>query len=63
MLCYEQQTFLIKKLCRVKCICFVTADTSSQYDAIRAYLKELDIVEKVWIGLSKPQEKPNFLWT
>ncbi|KAL1494286.1 hypothetical protein ABEB36_009909 [Hypothenemus hampei] len=41
----------------------VTADSSSQYDAIRAYLKELDITEKIWIGLSKPQEKTTFLWT
>ncbi|CAH1134032.1 unnamed protein product [Ceutorhynchus assimilis] len=41
----------------------VTADSSSQYDAIRAYLKELDIAEKVWIGLSKPQEKQKFQWT
>ncbi|XP_066256751.1 uncharacterized protein [Euwallacea similis] len=41
----------------------VTADTSSQYDAIRAYLKELDITEKVWIGLSKPPDNSNFIWT
>ncbi|XP_060517674.1 uncharacterized protein LOC132696706 isoform X2 [Cylas formicarius] len=41
----------------------VTADTSSQYDAIRAYLKELDIRDKVWIGLSMTREKPNFTWS
>ncbi|CAG9814547.1 unnamed protein product [Phaedon cochleariae] len=41
----------------------VTADSSSQYDAIRAYLKELDITDNVWIGLSKSAEKPNFTWT
>ncbi|XP_072382256.1 uncharacterized protein [Diabrotica undecimpunctata] len=41
----------------------VTADSSSQYDAIRAYLKELDITDNVWIGLSKNAEKPNFMWT
>ncbi|XP_030755204.1 endochitinase A [Sitophilus oryzae] len=41
----------------------VTADSSSQYDAIRAYLKELDITEKVWIGLSKTSEKTTFSWT
>ncbi|KAJ8918200.1 hypothetical protein NQ315_014067 [Exocentrus adspersus] len=40
-----------------------TADTTSQYDAIRAYLKELDITDKVWIGLSKASERPNFTWT
>nr|XP_023023265.1 uncharacterized protein LOC111511482 [Leptinotarsa decemlineata] len=41
----------------------VTADSSSEYDAIRAYLKELDITDNVWIGLSKIPEKPNFTWT
>lgn len=41
----------------------VTADSTSQYDAIRAYLKELDITDNVWIGLSKNAEKPNFTWT
>lgn len=40
----------------------VTADSTSQYDAIRAYLKELDITDNVWIGLSKNTEKP-FTWT
>lgn len=44
-------------------IFFVSADTITQYDAIRAYLKELDITEDVWIGLSKTSEKPNFTWT
>ncbi|XP_057672842.1 uncharacterized protein LOC130904219 [Diorhabda carinulata] len=41
----------------------VTADSTSQYDAIRAYLKELDITDTVWIGLSKNADKPNFTWT
>ncbi|KAF7284162.1 hypothetical protein GWI33_022413 [Rhynchophorus ferrugineus] len=41
----------------------ILADSSSQYDAIRAYLKELDITEKVWIGLSKTAEKSSFTWT
>ncbi|EFA04672.1 uncharacterized protein LOC103313112 [Tribolium castaneum] len=41
----------------------VTADSTSQYDAIRAYLKELDINENVWIGLSKTTGRPNFTWT
>ncbi|XP_044267662.1 uncharacterized protein LOC123013291 [Tribolium madens] len=41
----------------------VTADSTSQYDAIRAYLKELDITENVWIGLSKTTGRPNFTWT
>lgn len=42
---------------------FVSADSISQYDAIRAYLKEMDISNSVWIGLSKTSEKPNFTWT
>ncbi|XP_044751583.1 uncharacterized protein LOC123311595 [Coccinella septempunctata] len=41
----------------------VTADTSSQYDAIRAYLKELDITDNVWIGLSKKTENTEFMWS
>lgn len=41
----------------------VTADTSSQYDAIRAYLKELDITDNVWIGLSKKSENSEFTWS
>lgn len=40
----------------------VTVDSTSQYDAIRAYLKELDITNNVWIGLSKSPDKPNFSW-
>ncbi|KAG5900726.1 hypothetical protein JTB14_038244 [Gonioctena quinquepunctata] len=39
------------------------SDSTSQYDAIRAYLKELDITDNVWIGLSKTPEKPDFTWT
>ncbi|KAK9882559.1 hypothetical protein WA026_021909 [Henosepilachna vigintioctopunctata] len=38
-------------------------DTSSQYDAIRAYLKELDIIDNVWIGLSKKTENSDFTWS
>ncbi|GJQ67264.1 hypothetical protein Trydic_g8168 [Trypoxylus dichotomus] len=38
-------------------------DSTSQFDAIRAYLKELDITSGVWIGLQKNSDKPNFTWT
>lgn len=41
----------------------VTVDSTSQYDAIRAYLKELDVTNNVWIGLSRNAEKPSFKWT
>lgn len=41
----------------------VTADSSSQYDAIRAYLKELDITDNVWIGLSRGTDKTTFTWS
>lgn len=41
---------------------FVAVDTTSQYDAIRAYMKEMDISNNVWIGLSKASDKPNFTW-
>ncbi|XP_017783002.1 PREDICTED: flocculation protein FLO11 [Nicrophorus vespilloides] len=40
----------------------VTVDTTSQYDAIRAYLKELDIADNVWIGLSRGSDTTNFTW-
>lgn len=42
---------------------YVTVDSASQFDAIRAYLKELDITSGVWIGLQKNSDKPNFTWT
>ncbi|KAJ9586911.1 hypothetical protein L9F63_019487, partial [Diploptera punctata] len=41
----------------------VTVDTSRQYDATRAYLKELDVVNNVWIGLKKTAANNEFLWT
>ncbi|GLV42509.1 uncharacterized protein CBL_03246 [Carabus blaptoides fortunei] len=41
----------------------VTVDTTSQFDAVRAYLKELDIVSNVWIGLTRPSDKTEFSWS
>ncbi|XP_044742692.1 uncharacterized protein LOC123305130 [Chrysoperla carnea] len=41
----------------------VTVDTTAQYDATRAYLKELDIVNNVWIGLIKSKPDGDFTWT
>ncbi|XP_077296250.1 uncharacterized protein LOC143918308 [Arctopsyche grandis] len=41
----------------------VTVDTTAQYDAARAYLKELDIMSNVWIGLIKSNEEGDFSWT
>ncbi|KAI5737472.1 hypothetical protein M8J76_013942 [Diaphorina citri] len=38
----------------------VTVDTSVQYDQVRAYLKELDVNNLVWIGLQK--EASRFAW-
>ncbi|KAF5274708.1 hypothetical protein FQA39_LY07100 [Lamprigera yunnana] len=38
-------------------------DSTSEFDAVRAYLKELDIISNVWIGLSKTNEKMRFSWT
>ncbi|KAF6215228.1 hypothetical protein GE061_009980 [Apolygus lucorum] len=37
-------------------------DTSSQFDAARAYLKELDVANFVWTGLKRGSSKQNFLW-
>ncbi|KAF5294199.1 hypothetical protein FQR65_LT10910, partial [Abscondita terminalis] len=41
----------------------VTVDSALEFDAVRAYLKELDIVNNVWIGLSKNNDKARFMWT
>uniref|UniRef100_A0A8D8SYA1 C-type lectin domain-containing protein n=1 Tax=Cacopsylla melanoneura TaxID=428564 RepID=A0A8D8SYA1_9HEMI len=38
----------------------VTVETSVQYDQVRAYLKELDVNNLVWIGLKK--EASHFVW-
>ncbi|XP_069695146.1 mucin-22-like [Periplaneta americana] len=41
----------------------VTVDSSKQYDTTRAYLKELDVVTNVWIGLKKKGPNDEFAWT
>ncbi|XP_045457656.1 probable protein kinase DDB_G0277539 [Melitaea cinxia] len=41
----------------------VTVDTTAQYDAVRAYLKELDISSAVWIGLIRSNPDGDFTWT
>jgi len=41
----------------------VTVDTSEQYDATRAYLKELDVVNNVWVGLKRSGSEGEFTWT
>lgn len=41
----------------------VTVDSSKQYDTTRAYLKELDVVNNVWIGLKKKGPNDEFVWT
>uniref|UniRef100_A0A1V1FYE5 Putative agglucetin1 n=1 Tax=Reticulitermes speratus TaxID=60591 RepID=A0A1V1FYE5_9NEOP len=41
----------------------VTVDSSKQYDTTRAYLKELDVVTNVWIGLKKKGPNDEFSWT
>ncbi|CAH2104378.1 unnamed protein product [Euphydryas editha] len=38
-------------------------DTTAQYDAVRAYLKELDISSAVWIGLIRSNPDGDFTWT
>lgn len=42
---------------------FVTVETNGQFEAIRGYLKELDITENVWIGLKRNSEASEFTWT
>uniref|UniRef100_A0A6B2EFG8 Putative proteoglycan 4-like protein n=1 Tax=Phlebotomus kandelakii TaxID=1109342 RepID=A0A6B2EFG8_9DIPT len=41
----------------------VTVDNGIQFDAARAFLKELDVTEPVWIGLMRPQNSERFVWT
>ncbi|XP_068620843.1 repetitive organellar protein [Battus philenor] len=41
----------------------VTVDTTAQYDAVRAYLKELDISSAVWVGLIRSNPEGEFTWT
>ncbi|KAG7311300.1 hypothetical protein JYU34_002337 [Plutella xylostella] len=41
----------------------VTVDTTAQYDAVRAYLKELDVGSAVWVGLIRSNPDGDFTWT
>ncbi|XP_054284355.1 uncharacterized protein LOC129001168 [Macrosteles quadrilineatus] len=41
----------------------VTVDSSEQYDATRAYLKELDVLNNVWVGLKRSRAEGEFTWT
>lgn len=41
----------------------LVVDTTAQYDAVRAYLKELDISSAVWIGLIRSNPDGDFTWT
>ncbi|CAI6354773.1 unnamed protein product [Macrosiphum euphorbiae] len=36
-----------------------TVESNSQFEAIRSYLKELDVIENVWIGLKRNSEAVN----
>uniref|UniRef100_A0A182LX13 C-type lectin domain-containing protein n=1 Tax=Anopheles culicifacies TaxID=139723 RepID=A0A182LX13_9DIPT len=38
-------------------------DNGMQFDATRAFLKELDVSSKVWIGLMRPENSARFIWT
>ncbi|XP_034237496.1 uncharacterized protein LOC117642968 [Thrips palmi] len=41
----------------------VTVDTGAQFDAARAFLRELDVLSPVWVGLKRARNQPHFLWT
>ncbi|XP_053681681.1 uncharacterized protein LOC128732456 [Sabethes cyaneus] len=41
----------------------VTVDNGVQFDAARAFLKELDVTSPVWIGLMRPENSARFTWT
>ncbi|EDS27149.1 conserved hypothetical protein [Culex quinquefasciatus] len=38
-------------------------DNGVQFDAARAFLKELDVTNPVWIGLMRPENSARFTWT
>ncbi|XP_062539016.1 mucin-2 isoform X2 [Armigeres subalbatus] len=38
-------------------------DNGVQFDAARAFLKELDVTNPVWIGLMRPENSARFIWT
>lgn len=40
-----------------------SVDSSEQYDATRAFLKELDVVNYVWVGLKRSGSEGEFTWT
>lgn len=40
-----------------------TVENGVQFDAARAFLKELDVTEFVWIGLMRSQSTQLFSWT
>ncbi|XP_018912928.2 uncharacterized protein [Bemisia tabaci] len=41
----------------------VTVDSNIQFDAVRAFLKELDVSNNVWIGLRQAKPYGEFVWT
>ncbi|XP_050061946.1 mucin-5AC-like isoform X2 [Aphis gossypii] len=41
----------------------MSIESNSQFEAIRTYLKELDVIENVWIGLKRNSEASEFTWT
>lgn len=41
----------------------ISVDSSEQYDATRAFLKELDVVNNVWVGLKRSGSEGEFTWT
>ncbi|XP_055622118.1 serine-rich adhesin for platelets [Toxorhynchites rutilus septentrionalis] len=41
----------------------VTVENGVQFDAARAFLKELDVTNPVWIGLMRPENSARFTWT
>lgn len=38
-------------------------DNSIKYDVSRAFLEDLNVTEKVWIGLKKAESSERFVWS
>jgi hypothetical protein len=45
------------------CFSTLSVDNVVKFDAVRAFLKELDVTLSVWIGLRRQDNLHRFLWT
>ena len=65
LLCYQTRAETHKSSRNILTILIFlfSVENIEQFDAARAFLKELDISENVWIGLMRPTNADQFSWT